>query len=270
MPRLAANLSWLYGDRPFSDRFAAAAASGFRGVECLFPYELPAHDLAGLLDAAGVELALFNLAAGDWAAGERGLAALPGRETDFAASVEQARRYAGPAGTRRVHAMAGIVPEGADRARWIETYIANLRRAAGALAEDGVTLLIEPINGRDMPGYLLSTLDQALTVVEQVGAPNLKVQADLYHLQITGGDLTRRLAVALPWISHVQVAGVPDRAEPDRGELRHESLFAMLDDAGYDGWVGCEYRPAGRTEDGLGWASHWLDPQPKPGRQAAD
>ena len=258
MPRLAANLSWLYGDRPFAARFAAAGASGFAGVECLFPYEIAADDLAGLLDAARMTLALFNLPAGDWSAGDRGLAALPGREAEFAASVEQARRYAARCGTRLLHTMAGIVPRGVERARCLDTYYANLRRAAATLADDGVTLLIEPINTRDMPGYLLSTLEEALAIRAQVGAPNLLIQADLYHLQIMGGDLTRRLTAALPHIGHVQIAGVPDRAEPDRGELRHEALFAMLDAAGYDGWVGCEYRPEGRTEDGLGWAARWL------------
>lgn len=258
MPRLAANLSWLYGERPLPERFAAAAASGFSGVECLFPYDIAPDDLAGLLGAAGVTLVMFNLPAGDWLAGERGLAALPGREADFAASLEPARRYATRCGATRLHAMAGIVPHGAERSRYLDTYLANLRRAAATLADDGITLLIEPINPRDMPGYLLSTLEEGLVVCEQVGAANLLIQADLYHLQIMGGDLTRRLIAALPHIGHVQIAGVPDRAEPDRGELRHEALFAMLDAAGYDGWTGCEYRPAGRTEDGLGWAAPWL------------
>lgn len=264
MPRLAANLSWLFGERPLPERFAAAAASGFAGVECLFPDELAPDILVDLLAAAELELVLFNLPAGDWATGERGLAALPGREAEFARGVEHARRYAVRCGTQRVHVMAGIVPDGADRARCLDAYLDNLRRAAAVFAEDGVTLLIEPINGRDMPGYLLSTLEQALSVLDQVAAPNLKVQADLYHLQIMGGDLTRRLATALPRIGHVQIAGVPDRAEPDRGEVRHEALFAALDAAGYDGWVGCEYRPAGRTEDGLGWAAPWLRSDRRP------
>lgn len=260
MPRLAANLSWLFGERPFAERIVAAAANGFTGVECLFPYELAPDVLADLLDTAGVSLVLFNLAAGDWSAGERGVAALPGREAEFAASVEQARRYATRCGTTRLHAMASIVPAGTEHARYLDTYRANLSRAAAALADDGITLLIEPINTRDMPGYLLSTLEDALTVREQVGAANLLIQADLYHLQITGGDLIRRVETALPHIGHVQVAGVPDRSEPDRGELRHEALFAMLDAAGYAGWVGCEYRPAGLTEEGLGWAASWLNP----------
>ena len=264
MIRLAANLSWLYGEHPFPERFAAAAASGFAGVECLFPYEIPPDELVRLLDASGLSLALFNLPAGDWTRGERGVGALPGREADFANSVEQARRYAARCGTTRLHAMAGIPPRGAERARCLDTYLANMRRAAAALADDGITLLIEPINTRDMPGYLLSTLEEAITICGQVNATNLLIQADLYHLQIMGGDLTRRLAAALPHIGHVQIAGVPDRAEPDRGELRYEALLEMLDARGYDGWVGCEYRPAGRTQDGLGWAAPWLNPGPRP------
>jgi hydroxypyruvate isomerase len=263
MPRLGANLSWLFGELPFAQRFDAAAASGFAGVECLFPYEIAPAGMARLLRNAGVTLELFNAPAGDWEAGERGVAGLPGRKAECDAGTDRARRYADRCGTPRIHVMAGIVPPGVERERCLDTYLANLDRAARALAEDGRVLLIEPINTRDMPGYLLATLEEAVAVVAAVGADNLRIQADLYHLQIMGGDLIRRVSAALPRIAHVQIAGVPDRGEPDRGELRHEALFAMLDAAGYDGWVGCEYRPRGRTGDGLAWAAPWLRPGPR-------
>lgn len=259
MPRLAANLSWLYTEHPFPERFGAAAADGFCGVECLFPYAWPAQDVARWLDEAGLEPVLFNMPPGDWDSGERGLAALPGREADFAAALEQARRYADLTGVPRLHAMAGIVPPDVDPAAVRDTYIANLSHAAQILAQDGRTLLIEPINSRDMPGYHLSALDHALDICAAVGSSNLLVQADLYHLQIMGGDLSYRISGALPMIGHVQIAGVPDRNEPDGGELRHEALFAMLDAAGYDGWVGCEYSPRAGTRQGIGWAKPWLN-----------
>lgn len=267
MPRLAANLSWLYTERSFPDRFAAAAASGFTGIECLFPYAWPAADVADWLAEAGVAPVLFNLPPGDWDAGERGLAALPGNEARFAATLDVARRYADVTGVRCLHAMAGLVPDGADPAALRATYVANLRLAARALAADGRTLLIEPLNPRDMPGYAIATLEEALAIVAAVGEPNLKVQADLYHLQIISGDLIRRIAAALPSIGHVQLAGVPAREEPDAGEMRHEALFDMLDMHGYAGWVGCEYRPRGRTEDGLGWAEPWLKRPVSPDRR---
>lgn len=253
MPRFAANLSWLFTERPFPERFAAAASCGFAGVEFLFPYDYPPVDVARWAEEAGVEVVMFNLPPGDWAAGERGLAGVPGREEEFREAVATALDYADALGVARLHAMAGVVPPGVAREEAWLCYLRNLRAAAGLLAESGRTLLIEPINRRDMPGYLLATLEDALAAVEAVGAANLRVQADLYHLQIEGGDMTRRLEAAMPQIGHVQVAAVPDRGEPDRGELNHAHLFALLDAAGYGGWVGCEYRPRGRTEDGLGW-----------------
>lgn len=258
MTRLAANLSWLFTERPFPDRFAAAAAYGFDGVECLFPYELGETELASLLRRSGLSLELFNLPAGSWVAGERGLAALPGRETDFTAALEKGRRYAATCGTPRLHAMAGIPPLGAERERVLDCFRDNLRRAAQALADDGSTLLVEPINTRDLPGYALSTLEDAAAVIAQVGEPNLHIQADLYHLQIMGGDVSRRLIEALPIIGHVQIAGAPGRDEPDCGELRHELVFELLDRHGFKGWIGCEYTPRAGTEAGLGWATPWL------------
>lgn len=249
MPHLAANLTTMFTEAPFLDRFAAAAAVGFAGVEFLFPYDHPAEAIADRLRAAGFGAVLFNLPPGDWAGGERGLAALAGREDQFRQSVEVAIDYARQLSVPRLHVMAGLKGNGADRA----TYVANLRHAAARLAEHGLTLLIEPINRRDMPGYLLHRWQDAVAVQDEVGAPNLLLQADLYHLQIMGGDIARTLERDIARIGHVQIAGVPDRHEPDEGEVNFPYLLGLLDRLGYEGWVGCEYRPRGRTEDGLGW-----------------
>ena len=253
MPKFAANLSMMFNEVPFPARFAAAAAAGFKGVEFLFPYEFPAREVARLLTDARLDNALFNLPPGDWAAGERGLASLPGREADFRASVEVAIEYALALGTPTLHAMCGLVPAGADRAAHRAVYIANLRHAARELARHGRTLVIEPINPRDMPGYFLSSQADAHAIREAVGEPNLKVQMDLYHAQIVEGDLAVKLRRHIADIGHVQIAGVPDRHEPDEGEVNYPYLYRLLDELGYRGWVGCEYRPRGRTEDGLGW-----------------
>lgn len=263
MPRLAANLSWLFTERPFEERFAAAAAQGFDAVECSFPYALDAERCTAMLRDAGLTLELINLPAGDWAGGERGLAALPGREAQFDAALEAGRRYASVCGTRRLHAMAGITPKGSEPEQVLDCLAANLRRAARMLATDGCTLLVEPINTRDVPGYTVSTLEEAMAVIALVGEPNVRVQADLYHLQIMGGDIVRRVIAALPLIGHLQVAGVPDRNEPDHGELRHEVVFSALDDHHYDGWIGCEYTPRAQTEAGLAWARPWLSLGPR-------
>ena len=249
MPRLAANLTTMFTEAPFLDRFAGAAAAGFAGVEFLFPYEHPAGAIADRLRGARLETVLFNLPPGDWAGGERGLAALAGREEEFRRSLEVAIGYARMLGVPRLHAMAGLEADGADRA----TYVGNLRHAAARLAAHGLTLLIEPINRRDMPGYLLHRWDDAVAIQDEVGAPNLLLQADLYHLQIVGGDLARTLERDIGRVGHVQIAGVPDRHEPDTGEVDFPYLLRLLDRLGYDGWVGCEYRPRGRTQDGLGW-----------------
>ena len=258
MPRFAANLSWLFTERPFAERFAAAAASGFGGVEFLFPYDHRPEEIAGWAGTAGVEIVLFNLPPGNWSAGERGIAALPGREAEFRASVDTGLAYAQGLGTRRLHAMAGLRAAGAEP----DVYVRNLRWAAARLAPHGIDLLIEPINGRDMPGYLLDRHALALDVLETVNAPNLKLQCDLYHLQIIAGDLSRTLERDLHRIGHVQIAAVPDRGEPDAGEVYYPELFNLLHRLGYDGWIGCEYRPRGRTEDGLGWLR--LDSSPRP------
>jgi len=253
MPRFAANLSLMYTELPFLERFAAAAADGFEAVEFLFPYEHDPQELALRLRVHGLRQALFNLPPADWAAGERGMAAIPGREAEFDASVQLALRYAQALGCPRLHVMAGIMPAEADRAAWHRTYVDNLRRAAAAVAPHGITLLIEPINTRDMPGYFLNYQQQAHDIVAEVGAPNLKVQMDLYHCQIMEGDLAMRLRRYLPQVGHVQIAGVPERHEPDVGEVHYPYLFRLMDELGYEGDVGCEYRPRAGTSAGLGW-----------------
>ncbi|MBZ9539810.1 2-oxo-tetronate isomerase [Modicisalibacter tunisiensis] len=258
MLRFAANLSMLFTERDFLARFAAAAESGFRGVEYLFPYAFEPRELRRALDDHGLTQVLFNLPPGDWAAGERGLASLPGREAEFRDSIDEALRYAEALDCPRLHAMAGVVPAEADaatREAHRATYIANLRHAAAELAKAGRTLLIEPINEHDMPGYFLNRQAQAREVLEQVGAANLRVQFDLYHCQMSEGNLTAALEAQFPRIGHVQIAGVPGRHEPDVGEIHYPALFDRLEALGYDGWIGCEYRPAGETRAGLGWGA---------------
>jgi hydroxypyruvate isomerase len=257
MPRFAANLTMMFNEVPFLERFAAAGRAGFEGVEFLFPYDHPPEEVAARLRGAAVVSALFNLPPGDWAKGERGIAAIPGRETEFRAGVATALRYARALGTPTLHAMCGLVPEGADRAAARRCYVENLRHAAGELAREGRTLVIEPINGRDIPGYFLQTQGEAHAVREEVGAKNLLVQMDLYHAQIVEGDLSVKLRRWVDHVGHVQIASVPERNEPDRGEVSYPHLFRLLDDLGYRGWVGCEYRPAAGTEAGLGWFAPW-------------
>ncbi len=274
MPRFAANLSMLYTEVPFLDRFAAAAADGFQFVEYLFPYAWPAEQLADLLARNGLQQVLFNAPPGGgnqpaaidaaWAAGMRGTACLPGHEAEFQAGVTLALHYARQLQCRRVHLMAGLVPAGLSRDVAHATYVANLRWAAAQAATQGVDLLIEPINTRDMPGFFLNYQAQAHAVRAEVGASNLFVQMDLYHCQIMEGDLAAKLRQYLPagGVGHIQIAGVPERHEPDVGEINHAYLFKVLDDVaaacGWDGFVGCEYRPArgaakGATSSGLGW-----------------
>jgi hydroxypyruvate isomerase len=256
MPRFAANLSFLYTEVPFLDRFAAAARDGFRAVEFAFGYDFVAKEIAARLRTHGLEQVLINAPPGDLAAGDRGLAALPGREHEFAASVVTALAYAQTLACPRVHIMAGVLPEGANdgqRARHRSTFVRNLRFAAREAQEQGVTLTIEPINPRDFPGYFLTTQADAHAIRDETGVPNLKVQMDLYHAQIVEGDLSARLRHWLPQIGHIQIAGVPGRHEPDEGEVNYRYLFALLDELGYAGWVGCEYRPRAGTSAGLGW-----------------
>jgi hydroxypyruvate isomerase len=255
MPRFAANLSLLYNDVDFLDRFAAAAADGFQGVEFLFPYAWPAEQLAGLLKAHGLQQVLFNAPPGDWEAGERGLACRPGREAEFRAGFEQALGYARVLGCPRIHVMAGLLPAGETRDSVRATYVANLKVAAALAAEAGVDVLIEPINERDMPGFFLNRQDQAHALVAEIGAPNVKVQMDLYHCQIVEGDLTMRLRQWLPTgqVGHLQIAAVPDRGEPDDGELAWSWVFDELRRLNWTGWIGCEYRPRQGSSAGLNW-----------------
>lgn len=253
MPRFAANLTMMFNEVPFPQRFEAAARAGFEAVEFLFPYEHAPQEIAQWLDQNRLVNALFNMPPGDWAAGERGLASLPGREQEFRDGVARALDYAQAMGTKRLHAMAGLLPAGAARAPHLETYITNLRYAAREVAKHGITLLIEPINPRDMPGYFLNSQAEAHAICAAVGEANLKVQMDFYHAQIVDGDLAATFRQHTAGIGHVQIASVPSRNEPDDGEVNYPYLFRMLDELGYDGWVGCEYRPRGRTEDGLGW-----------------
>lgn len=253
MPKFAANLTMMFNEVAFPQRFAAAAKAGFEAVEFLFPYDHAPQEIAQWLKENKLTNALFNMPPGDWAAGERGLASLPGREQEFRDGVARALEYAQALGTTRLHAMAGLLPAGADRNRHRETFIENLRHAAREVAKHGITLLIEPINTRDIPGYFLNSQAEGHRIRESVGEPNLKVQMDFYHAQIVEGDLAKTFRKYFDGIGHIQIASVPDRNEPDDGEVNYRYLFRLLDEMGYDGWVGCEYRPRGRTEDGLGW-----------------
>lgn len=255
MPRFAANLTMLFAELPFMERFAAARAAGFDAVEYLFPYEYEAAELKRALDDAGLTQVLFNAPPGDWAAGERGLAALPGHEVLFRRSVEQALDYAAVLGVGQVHVMAGIgdAVERAARA----TYVENLRRAAAAAGKRGVRLLIEPLNPRDVPGYFLSSVEQAAEIVRDVGSGNLFIQYDLYHQSRSGGELLGTFERYRAMIRHMQVAGNPGRHEPDTGEIDYGFVFRELDRLGYEGWIGAEYVPANGTVEGLGWLAPW-------------
>jgi 2-dehydrotetronate isomerase len=258
MPRFAANLSMMYTEYPFLDRFAAAARDGFHAVEFLFPYEHEPAEIRARLDDNGLVQALFNAPPGDWANGERGMASLPGREDEFRQSIETALSYARTIGNDKLHVMAGIVGAGGDRAQHRATYLRNLAWAAAAASADGIQILIEPINPRDMPGYFVSRQDDAQAICREVSAPNLRVQFDCYHCQIVEGDLAVKLRRDMEGIGHIQIAGVPERHEPDLGEVNYPYLFTLIDSLGYEGWVGCEYRPKAATSAGLGWLRPWL------------
>lgn len=253
MPRFAANLSLLFTELPFLDRFGAAADAGFRGVEFMFPYEFEADDIRARLDANGLELVLFNLPPGDWNAGDRGMAIFPGAADAFRDGAQRAIRYALKLGCVRLHCLAGVAPPTADHRALRKTYIENLRYAAGLCAEHGIKLLIEPINTRDIPGYFLDTSAKAADVIESVDAANLFMQYDVYHMQIMEGDLAPTIAKHLAKIAHVQIADTPGRHEPGTGEINFPFLFDHLDRIGYAGWVGCEYRPRTTTRESLAW-----------------
>ena len=251
MPRFAANLSMMFNEHPFLDRFAAAADCGFKAVEFLFPYDFDPDEIARRLDDAGLEQVLFNMPPGDWNEGDRGLAALPGRRDEFRRSVVTALRYARIFNTPNLHMMAGLAAP--DDPAAVASYRESLRFAADMAGEAGIGLLIEPLNGRDMPGYFLNHFDRAVAFIDELAHPALKLQFDIYHREILHGGVIASLEALMPRIGHIQVAAVPDRHEPGSGILDDFAVFDALDRLGYAGWVGCEYRPATTTRHGLGW-----------------
>ncbi|MBL1379098.1 hydroxypyruvate isomerase [Zobellella iuensis] len=253
MPKLAANLSMLFTEVDFLDRFAAAAKAGFKGVEYLFPYDFPAEDIKARLEQNGLEQVLFNLPAGDWAAGSRGIAVDPSRVEEFKAGVDQAIAYAKVLGNKQVNCLAGIPPAGVSAEQAEATFVANLKYAAEKLKGAGIKLIAEAINTRDIPGFFLNNSKQALDIIEQVGSDNLAFQYDIYHMQIMEGDIIPTIEKNLSIINHIQLADNPGRHEPGTGELNYHNIFAFLDKVGYQGWVGAEYKPATTTEAGLGW-----------------
>jgi hydroxypyruvate isomerase len=257
MPRLCANLSMMFNEVPFLDRFEAAAAAGFDAVEFLFPYDFPAADLRSRLDRHGLRQVLFNMPPGNWAAGERGIASLPGRQAEFREGVVRALDYAGALGCGMVHVMAGIPPAGTPRDTAAAVYAANLAWAAEQGIAAGVKLVIEPINHRDMPGFFLNTQAQGAAIVEAIGRDRLGLQFDIYHCQVTEGDVTKRMETFMPVIAHMQLADVPARNEPGTGEIGWDYVLRRVDELGYQGWIGCEYRPAGDTLAGLEWRKRY-------------
>jgi len=253
MPKFAANLSMMFNEVPFPQRFAAAAMAGFTAVEFLFPFDYKPEEVAGWLKENKLENVLFNMPPGNWAGGERGLTSLPDRVEEFRAGVATTIKYAKAMGTPRVHAMAGNFPAGGDRAKHRAVYVENLRYAAREVAKHNLMLVIEPINKRDMPAFFLNYQAEGHAIREEVGEPNLKVQMDFYHTQVQEGDVAMKLRKYFDNIGHIQVASVPDRNEPDDGELNYPYLFRLLDELKFQGWVGCEYRPKAGTVEGLGW-----------------
>ena len=258
MPKFAANLSFLYADLPFLDRIAAAAKDGFPAVEYVGPYDFPEGDVAAALKAANVKQALFNLPAGDWAGGERGIGCLPDRVEEFKAGVDTAISYAKALGCPKINCLAGIAPKGVAAEKLEQTLVKNLKYAAPRLADAGVKLLLEPINLHDIPGFFVSTTDHAERILEAVGSDNLFIQYDIYHTQIMQGDLAETYRRLKAKIAHVQLADNPGRHEPGTGEINYPYLFNMLDAEGYDGFIGCEYKPSAGTSEGLGWMKPWL------------
>lgn len=253
MPKFAANLTMLFSELPFLDRFAAAKAAGFTGVEYLFPYDFEKAVLGEQLQQHGLTQVLHNLPAGNWGAGERGIAILPDRISEFRDGVKRAVEYAKALDCRQVNCLAGITPAGVDPAKLHAVFVENLRYAAAVLAKQHIKLLIEPINTRDIPGFFLSGTEQAIQIVSEVGSENLFVQYDVYHMQIMEGDLAPTMKKHLDRIAHVQLADNPGRNEPGTGEINYPFLFRYLDDIGYRGWIGCEYKPKTTTLESLGW-----------------
>jgi hydroxypyruvate isomerase len=253
MPKLAANLSMLFTEVAFMDRFQAAADAGFKAVEYLFPYDFSAQDIAAQLHKHGLVQALFNAPPGNWAAGERGIACIPGREEEFRDGIANALAYAKVLGNKRLHVMAGLMPDNIDQALATQTYVANLRYAAQQVAGAGIKVLIEPINVLDMPGYFVNYQEDAAALIDEIDEQNVGLQFDFYHCQMMQGNVISTFRKLRPYVDHVQIAGVPNRHEPDKGELNYRYIFAQLEQDGYDGFVGCEYKPAAATVDGLNW-----------------
>lgn len=262
MPKLAANLSMLFTELEFLDRFAAARKLGFRGVEMLFPYDFDKAEIASCLTSENLELVLFNTSPGDLHAGERGLAALPGREQEFRQSFELSLDYARTLSCRRLHFMAGVVPSSGDHRRYHDCFLANLSWAARLARSHELILLLEPLNPRDVPGYLIPTVAAAVSILDELRLDNVFLQFDAYHTQMNQGHLAETLRDHRRIIRHIQIAGVPGRHEPDeKQEINYSYLLPLIDGLGYDGWVGCEYRPRTDTLSGLGWAKPWLETQ---------
>jgi hydroxypyruvate isomerase len=260
MPRFAANLSMMFTEVPFLDRFAAAAKAGFTAVEFLFPYDHPAEEVGKRLKGNGLTQALFNLPPGNWDAGEKGFAALPARFDDLKKSLHTALPYAQATGVKRLHLMAGIANRGDARA--VEAFYKSVATAAEFFAPHGLDVVIEPINPRNVPGYFLDDFLFARDLINELKIPNLKLQFDIYHCQIIHGDVTMRLREMMPIVGHIQIASIPSRNEPDGEELNYPFVFAELDRLGYGGFVGCEYNPRGKTTDGLGWFKPYAGAKP--------
>ena len=261
MPKFAANLTFLFNEVDFVERFGAAAASGFGAVEYASPYEYEPGRLSGLLETNRLTQVLFNMPSGDWDAGERGIAVYPDRVGEFQDGVATVIEYAAALGCKQVNCLAGVPPTGVDAQGLRDTFVSNLRFAAGKLGQEGIRLLVEPINTRDIPGFYLTNTAQARSIIEEVGSDNLSLQYDVYHMQIMEGDLAPTLEANLDIIRHVQIADNPGRNEPGTGEINYPFLFGALNKMGYDGWVSCEYRPLTTTVAGLGWAGDFLRPR---------
>jgi hydroxypyruvate isomerase len=257
MPRFCANLSMMFNEVPFLDRFEAARKAGFDAVEYLFPYDFPAAEIKSRLAENGLRQVLFNMPPGDWAAGERGIACLPGRIGQFRDSVARALDYAAALQCEMMHCMAGLVPKDVPHDTAAAVYASNLAWAAERAHPAGVKLVIEPINHRDMPGFFLNTQAQGAAVVAALGSDRIGLQFDIYHCQVTEGDITKRMEAHMPVIAHIQIADVPARNEPGTGEIGWDYLFRRIDELGYRGWIGCEYRPAGETVAGLAWRQRY-------------
>ncbi|MBL7127008.1 MAG: hydroxypyruvate isomerase [Dehalococcoidales bacterium] len=258
MPKFSANLSMLFTEVGFADRFERSARAGFKAVECQFPYELPKEDIAERLGKYGLELVLYNIPAGSWAAGERGTACLPGRESEFQEGVGKAIEYAKALKCPRINCLVGLTPKDAPADKVRQTLVSNLKFAAEAMQKAGISLLVEMLNDKDVPGFYLVRTQDTLKLFEEVKHANLWLQYDIYHMQVMEGNLAKTIQENVSRIGHIQLADNPGRHEPGTGEINFTNLFKFIDESGYTGWIGCEYKPAGATEDGLGWVKPYL------------